>query len=260
MATKQTAGQPVEETPVTRSPKQSAAENEPKPAVEAKPVLAASERSSSVVRETAEPRDNADMETEKRRMPDNLRRFLIRLQGGKYYLPAAYRIVWFRDEMGDEWGIRTQLIEGGHEKGFATVHAEIVDPQGRVVASGHKTESKGDFPAGWVEKAESGSIARALAVLGFGTQFMPELDDDGNHPADSPREMAYPAPRVEQAVSPRANPAADGQRGPDRAVHEGSTPQAARPPVPASEIWEGPGQCPRCHAPEGKRHGKPCIA
>src|SRR5690242_4903901 len=46
------------------------------------------------------------VETGKRRMPDNLRRFLLRLQGGKSYLPAAYRIVWFRDECPD-WGIET---------------------------------------------------------------------------------------------------------------------------------------------------------
>ena len=26
-----------------------------------------------------------------------------------------------------------------------------------------------------------------------------------------------------------------------------------------AEVWDGPGQCPRCHAPEGKRHGKQCL-
>jgi hypothetical protein len=25
-------------------------------------------------------------------------------------------------------------------------------------------------------------------------------------------------------------------------------------------LWPGPGQCPQCHAPEGKRHGQVCIA
>lgn len=28
----------------------------------------------------------------------------------------------------------------------------------------------------------------------------------------------------------------------------------------AIEIWEGPDQCPKCHAPGGKKHGKPCCA
>jgi hypothetical protein len=131
-------------------------------------------------------------ESAKRRMPDNLRRYLIRMQGGKMYLPAAYRIVWFRDELGDDWGVRTELVEGGHEAGFATVHAEVLNPEGRVIASGHKTEAKADFPAGWVEKAESGAIARALALLGFGTQFTPELDEDGHRPADSPQPGGRP--------------------------------------------------------------------
>lgn len=166
----------------------------------------------------------------KRRMPDNLRRFMIRMQGGKMYLPAAYRVVWFRDELGDEWGIRTTLIEGGHEAGFATVHSEIVNPEGRVIASGMKTESKQDFAAGWVEKAESGATARALALLGFGTQFLPELDEDGERIADSPQSVR------------------DGGRQALQSYGEA-----------IANIWEGPGQCPKCHAPANRKHGKVCL-
>src|SRR5215467_8707538 len=113
----------------------------------------------------------------KRRMPDRMRRYLLKVQGGKLYLPAAYRIAWFRDECPD-WGVSTTLIEGGYEAGYATVQSVIYNPDGRIIASGIKTESRQDFPAGWVEKAETGSIARALAVAGFGTQFTPELDEE----------------------------------------------------------------------------------
>jgi hypothetical protein len=102
--------------------------------------------------------EHIDEASEKRRMPDNLRKFLIRVQGGKMYLPAAFRIVWFRD-LCPGWGIETQLIEGGQEAGFATVQARVYDPEGRVIGSGIKTETRQDFPAGWVEKAETGSIA-----------------------------------------------------------------------------------------------------
>jgi hypothetical protein len=36
---------------------------------------------------------------------------------------------------------------------------------------------------------------------------------------------------------------------------------AGRAPAAAvGEVWDGPEQCPRCHAPAGKRHGKPCIS
>lgn len=205
----------------------------------------------------------------KRRMPDNLRRYLIKMQGGKMYLPAAYRIVWFRDELGDNWGIRTELVEGGHEAGFATVHAEVLNPDGRVIASGHKTEAKSDFPAGWVEKAESGAVARALALMGFGTQFTPELDDDGYRPADSPQPRHVYAPQRSARAEPRivmeSSPLSGGERQAGSAASNGVTAgEAAAPehtvaPTAIQEIWEGPGQCTLCHAPEGKRHGRQCL-
>jgi hypothetical protein len=211
-----------------------------------------------------EPADTRDGEVEgsKRRMPENLRRYLLKMQGGKMYLPAAYRIVWFRDELGDDWGIRTELVEGGHEAGFATVHAEVLNPDGRVIASGHKTEAKSDFPAGWVEKAESGAVARALALLGFGTQFTPELDDDGYRPADSPQPRHVYAPQ-RPVMENRPAPERPREERPVRAAAQnGATAQpapAASTAGPVSEIWEGPGQCPTCHAPEGKKHGRQCL-
>jgi hypothetical protein len=219
--------------------------------------------------EAVEVRESGEVEGGKRRMPDHLRRFLIKMQGGKMYLPAAYRIVWFRDELGDDWGIRTSLVEGGHQAGFATVHAEILNPAGRVIASGHKTEAKNDFPAGWVEKAESGAVARALALMGFGTQFTPELDDDGYRPADSPqmrrsgsyqRSTIIPSDAVERKVMHQAaealmKPHASADNVSASVSGESSTVGG----VAAPEIWAGPGQCPQCHAPEGKRHGRQCL-
>jgi hypothetical protein len=199
-------------------------------------------------------REATELESSKRRMPDKLRRFLLRVQGGKFYLPAAYRIVWFRDECPD-WGVETQLIEGGQEAGFATVQARIYNSEGRLIASGIKTETRQDFPAGWVEKAETGSIARALAVAGFGTQFAPELDEvqegEIHRPADTPQgRTPYNATRgnVDRA----------GYDSPERDARVAAA--APRAAVAVGEVWEGPGQCPRCHAPEGKRHGKPCIS
>ena len=191
--------------------------------------------------ELSEPAEFTDasqgthLETSKRRMPENLRKHLLKVQGGKLYLPAAFRIVWFRDECPD-WGVTTDLIEGGQEAGFATVKASVFNPEGRLVATGHKTETRQDFPAGWVEKAETGAVARALALVGFGTQFSPELDDDV--PADSPLPITSSRSYVQRAPRLTGN---------------------GHAAAPASEIWEGTGQCPTCHAPEGKRHGKPCV-
>ena len=190
--------------------------------------------------------DAPAMETSKRRMPENLRKFLLRVQGGKFYLPAAYRIAWFRDECPD-WGVSTVIVEGGEEAGFATVKATIYNAEGRVIATGHKTESRKDFPAGHVEKAETGAVARALAVAGFGTQFSPELDEEVF--ADSPQPMSGGYAGRRDAV--RSN---GGNGNGVNHVREAVTAK------PAGEVWEGPGQCPNCHAPEGKRHGKPCVS
>ncbi len=262
MANRQTPAPVDTETSSARPARKSVTEESARPAIS---VPSAAVEEAEVVAEVRP-------ETGKRRMPENLRRFLLRMQGGKLYLPAQYRIVWFRDECPD-WGIETILLEGGQEAGFATVQARIYNPEGRLLASDLKTETKQDFPAGWVEKAATGSVARALALLGFGTQFMPELDDVEGSTTAGPigipaytqtsssrgyrngemgvREMGDSQAIAAQAVATQAVVApADSESA--------STPDT-QPPTPTSTIWEGPGQCPRCHAPEGRRHAKPCL-
>lgn len=179
--------------------------------------------------ETAPCGDSASLP---RRMPDDVRKRLIRLRDGKQYLPAAFRVVWFRDDHPD-WSIVTDIIEGGYEAGWATVKASILTPDGRIVATGMKTESKSDFPAGWVEKAETGAIGRALALAGYGTQFAPDLDEDARAP-DAGRSGAT---------------AADGKATSSQRRHS-----------PAPTVWQGPGLCPKCHAPAGKPHARTCTA
>lgn len=176
-----------------------------------------------------------------RQMPAGLRAKLMPMKGGKQYLPVAYRLVWFRSELPD-WGITTCILEGGQEAGFVTVQATIMAPDGRVIAQGLKTETKQDFPAGWVEKAETGAIGRALALAGYGTQYGEDFAEAPERPADSPVGGA----QQQAAGSTQSQAAGSGQA------------QAAGSAQPHSDTWAGPGQCPRCHAPEGKRHGKPC--
>lgn len=121
---------------------------------------------------------------------------------GKPYLQVAYRLVWFREEHPD-WTIRTEMVH--YTSDFAVVRAEVADPTGTVLATGHKAESKdgwGDF----LEKAETGAIGRALAILGYGTQFDPGLDE-GERLADSP--MASPD-RAGDTNAARPTPKASG--------------------------------------------------
>lgn len=120
----------------------------------------------------------------RREVPEWLREHLMQIQGG-IYLPAAARIAWFRSERPD-WGITVDIVEGGHEAGYVTVRASILNAEGRVIACDYKTETRQDFPAGWVEKASTGAISRALALAGFGTLECLEFKEDGRRPSNAP--------------------------------------------------------------------------
>jgi hypothetical protein len=111
---------------------------------------------------------------------------------GKDYLQVAYRIVWFREKE-PQSGIKTNVVALTED--YAVMHAEILR-NGVVVASATKREVKKDF-ADFVEKAETGAIGRALALLGYGTQFtLPDLDE-GARLADAPLETPKLASKVE---------------------------------------------------------------
>lgn len=167
-----------------------------------------------------------------RRMPEEVKRHLIRLRDGKLYLPVAARVLWFRDEHPD-WSLITEIIEGGYEAGWATLRATVRNAQGDIISTGTKTESKQDFPAGWIEKAETGAIGRALAMAGYGTQFAPELEEAA--PSTVQQTAQQPVPGVRTVGAPR------------------------RSAAPPSVTWDGPGLCPQCNAPAGKLHATTCA-
>lgn len=102
---------------------------------------------------------------------------------GKQYLQVMWRLVWFRDEK-PLWSIDTKLehLTDTH----AVFSAKISDENGVQKASGYGSESVKDF-RDFIEKAETKAIGRALAMLGYGTQFAPELDEEARI-VDSPVE------------------------------------------------------------------------
>ena len=100
---------------------------------------------------------------------------------GKLYLQVAHRLVWFREEQPD-WSILTSIVH--HDEKRSVVRAQILDQEGRVLSEGTKSETAQGFPD-HLEKSETGAIGRALALLGYGTQFAPEFDE-GERLADSP--------------------------------------------------------------------------
>lgn len=105
---------------------------------------------------------------------------------GKDYLEVKWRLVWFRKEHPD-YRIDTEFLILDMDQGIAVCQATISDQEGNPLAKGSKTEYKSGF-FDFVEKAETGAIGRALATLGYGTQFAPELEE-GERIVDSPADV-----------------------------------------------------------------------
>lgn len=104
---------------------------------------------------------------------------------GKDYLQVAWRLVWFRDpdDGCPTYGLETELIEHGED--WAVFKATITDNEGNIVSTGHGSESRADF-GDYLEKAETKAVGRALAMLGYGTQFAADELDEGERIVDSP--------------------------------------------------------------------------
>ena len=94
---------------------------------------------------------------------------------GKSYLQVMWRLVWFREDHPD-WNIDTKLEHYDPTGNHAIFSAKIYDENGAQKSSGYGSESATDF-RDFIEKAETKAVGRALAMLGYGTQFAPELDE-----------------------------------------------------------------------------------
>lgn len=108
---------------------------------------------------------------------------------GKEYLQVAHRLVWFR-EMHPTGLLRTTMLahngEGPAEYAVFKTELFIDSERGpQMVASAHKKETRAGFDD-FMEKAETGSIGRALALAGFGTQFASDELEEGDRLADAP--------------------------------------------------------------------------
>ena len=127
-------------------------------------------------------------------------RFLTRVNGSDY-LEVKWRLVWMRDRH-PEATIETELMS--HADHTAVFRARVAIPDGGS-ATGWGTESAGDF-RDYVEKAETKALGRALAALGFGTQFCPDFEFG----AAAGRVVDAP---VKAARASRANSSAERQEG-----------------------------------------------
>jgi hypothetical protein len=103
---------------------------------------------------------------------------------GKDYLQVAHRLVWFREDH-PTWSIQSDLIKV--ENNYALAKATIKNDKGDIIATAHKREDAAHFPD-FIEKAETGSIGRALAYCGYGTQFCADEIQEGHRIVDAPQE------------------------------------------------------------------------
>lgn len=144
----------------------------------------------------------------------------------KDYLEVKWRLVWFNEATreNNRAGIYTVELEHDRQSGYARYWAIVwdgADDHWRTIkAYGHEiqvcgrigvgigSETRADF-ADFTEKAETKAKGRALADLGYGTQFAPELDE-GERMADSPvQRKSVPAPERPMRVVQQA-PAQEG--------------------------------------------------
>jgi len=113
----------------------------------------------------------ADMATERsERQVFDPSKFLTKVNGNDY-LEVKWRLLWFRTDHPDG-EIETELVE--HRDGVAVFRARVRVPGGGS-ATGWGSESAEDF-ADYLEKAETKALGRALAALGYGTQFCPDFE------------------------------------------------------------------------------------
>jgi hypothetical protein len=121
--------------------------------------------------------------------PFNPKDHLIKSKGQKDYLEVKWRMVWLCEKE-PKYRIRTQIVPSptGVKGITARAEVDILDDAGNVVRSAEAHKSSNGFAGGDMEKAETGAIGRALALLGYGTQFALEFDGDDpdESPVDSP--------------------------------------------------------------------------
>lgn len=125
---------------------------------------------------------------------------------GRDYLEVKWRLVWVRAEYPTA-RISTRLVK--HEDGFALFRATVALPNG-ASATGWGSETAHDF-ADYIEAAETKALGRALAALGFGTQFTRDYDFAEMAAQGAPRQVVdspVGAPQVVFSTAARTvNPA-----------------------------------------------------
>ncbi|NMA96318.1 MAG: hypothetical protein GX974_09795 [Clostridiales bacterium] len=116
------------------------------------------------------------------------------------YLEVKWRMVWFRGENleGTHTTIKDKIID--IESEFAYYELEITDSRGNIEI-GVGSEKGSDFKD-YIEKAYTKAYGRALAALGYGTQFSPDIDES-ERIVDSPVEGTNKDSEIDSITEPQ---------------------------------------------------------
>ncbi len=153
-------------------------------------------------------------------------KYLRRLKGSDY-LEVKWRLVWLRLDHPDAL-IETALHTLDLERAVAVYHARVTIPGGGT-ATGWGMEERADF-GDFLEKAETKALGRALAALGYGTQFTDDFDFAG---ADPERVVDAPVVRTAPPAPPLAPRPASGPVTAPAAPPSGAALLASEPQVKA---------------------------
>lgn len=157
-------------------------------------------------------------------------RYLTKLKG-RDYLEVKWRLLWLRTEHPDAV-IETELVEHDRQQRWCMFRATAKYPvyaadgslQSWASATGYGQEDAAGFagnPGDYPEKAETKALGRALAALGFGTQFTEDFDfaEGGERVVDSP---------IDRTTTRAASrPVRDAAATPDAPTANGQTPAGA---------------------------------
>jgi hypothetical protein len=99
----------------------------------------------------------------------------ISIIDGAAYLEVKWRLVWLREQHPDAT-IETDMVESSRDHAIFKASVRLADG---ASATGWGSEYREQFP-NFIEAAETKALGRALAALGFGTQFAGDLGTDRN--------------------------------------------------------------------------------
>jgi len=147
-------------------------------------------------------------------------RYLRKLGKGDY-LEVKWRLSWLRTEHPDA-AIETELVHWEKDPPMAVFKAKVTIPGGGS-ATGWGQEELKDF-GDYLEKAETKALGRALAALGYGTQFCEDHEFGAATSSPAPGVGRPRGPGGPARTPPSAAPVAHGATGPGPAGARGTAP------------------------------------